>query len=272
MSVTIKNIFDQTVQKFPIKEAIYDVRRNIRYTYIQWNEQVNRLAAALQAEGVRKGDRVSTYLYNNEELATAFFACAKIGAIFNPINFRLMPEELAFILNDAAPKVVLFEHELETNVAAVEKRFPETAFWYIDEDVPGYAKGYRQKMASISSKPDEVDVHEDDIYAIMYTSGTTGRPKGVIHLHKDMVKQAEILIEAMKYERSDIGLITAPMFHCAELHCSFLPRVQVGAANVILHQFNPKKVMELIESEGDHQVFCCTNDVEHAHSGKLGGV
>ncbi|MEF2096887.1 fatty acid--CoA ligase [Bacillus sp. CFBP9009] len=255
MSVTIKNIFDQTVQEFPIKEAIYDVRRNIRYTYIQWNEQVNRLAAALQAEGVRKGDRVSTYLYNNEELATSFFACAKIGAIFNPINFRLMPEELAFILNDAAPKVVLFEHELEANVAAVEKRFSETAFWYIDDDVPGYAKGYRQKMASISSKPEEVDVHEDDIYAIMYTSGTTGRPKGVIHLHKDMVKQAEILIEAMKYERSDIGLITAPMFHCAELHCSFLPRVQVGAANVILHQFNPKKVMELIESEGITKFF-----------------
>ena len=241
MSVTIKNIFDQTVQNFPIKEAIYDVRRNIRYTYIQWNEQVNRLAAVLQAEGVRKGDRVSTYLYNNEELATAFFACAKIGAIFNPINFRLMPEELAFILSDASPKVVIFEQELESTVAAVEKRFPETAFWFIDDEVPGYAKGYRQKMASISSKPEEVDVHEDDIYAIMYTSGTTGCPKGVIHLHKDMIKQAAILIEAMKYERSDIGLITAPMFHCAELHCSFLPRVQVGALMSYYISLIPKR-------------------------------
>ncbi|WP_057914518.1 fatty acid--CoA ligase [Peribacillus muralis] len=255
MSVTIKNIFDQTVQKFPIKEAIYDVRRNIRYTYIQWNDQVNRLASALQAEGVRKGDRVSTYLYNNEELATAFFACAKIGAIFNPINFRLMPEELAFILNDAEPKVVLFERELKSAVAAIEKRFPETGFWYIDDDVPGYAKGYRQKLASSSSQPAEVDVSEDDVYAIMYTSGTTGRPKGVIHLHKDMVKQAAILIEAIDYDRSDIGLTTAPMFHCAELHCCFLPRVQVGAMNVILHQFNPKKVLELFESEGITKLF-----------------
>ena len=107
MSTTIGKLFDLTVKKFPNKEAIYDVRRNRRFTYKEWEEQVNRLANALKGEGVRKGDRVSTYLFNNEELATAIFACAKIGAILNPINFRLMSEELAYILDDAKPKVVL---------------------------------------------------------------------------------------------------------------------------------------------------------------------
>src|SRR4051812_32702540 len=112
MGTTIGKVFDLTVKRFPNKEALFDVRRNIRFTYKEWNEQVNRLANALLKEGVKKGDRVSTFLFNTEELGTAFFACAKIGAVFNPINFRLMAEETAYILADAAPKVVLFEKSL----------------------------------------------------------------------------------------------------------------------------------------------------------------
>src|SRR5690606_20281311 len=108
MYATLGRIFDQTVSKLPDKEAIVDLRRGYRWTYLQWDEEVNRLAHALTAAGVEKGDRVSTYLFNNIELPTAMFACAKIGAIFNPINFRLKSEELAYILTDASPKIVLF--------------------------------------------------------------------------------------------------------------------------------------------------------------------
>ncbi|MGG3944306.1 AMP-binding protein, partial [Peribacillus psychrosaccharolyticus] len=138
-------------------------------------------------------------------------------------------EEVGFILDDARPKVVLFEEALAPVVASVEKRFPETAFWYIDEDVPEYAASYQEKTDAAPSFYPQEEITADDLYAIMYTSGTTGRPKGVMHLHKDMVSQSRILIEAFKYSEEDIGLITAPMFHCAELHCAFLPRVQKGA-------------------------------------------
>jgi fatty-acyl-CoA synthase len=75
MTTTIGKIFDLTVKKFPNKPAIYDVRKNIRFTYKEWNEQVNRLANALMQEGVKKGDRVSTFTFNTEELGTAFFVC-----------------------------------------------------------------------------------------------------------------------------------------------------------------------------------------------------
>jgi long-chain acyl-CoA synthetase len=78
---TIGKIFDLTVKKYPNKQAIYDVRKNVRYTFKEWSEQVNRLANSLLKEGVQKGDRVSTFMFNTEELGTAFFACAKIGAI-----------------------------------------------------------------------------------------------------------------------------------------------------------------------------------------------
>lgn len=247
---TIGKIFDLTVMKFPDKEALFDARKNIRYTYRQWSDQVNRLAHALQNEGIRKGDRVSTFLFNTEELATAFFACAKIGAVFNPINFRLMGEEVAYILADAEPKVVLFEQALEPVIRSIEARFPHVSFWFIDDQTPEYAVNYHEKVRGAdSSSLTGLDINETDTYAIMYTSGTTGRPKGVLHNHREIVEQSLIVIGSTKLNPNDCGLVTAPMFHCAELHCAFLPRVHVGAKNVILHHFEPKKVLNIIEEE-----------------------
>ncbi|MGR3762923.1 fatty acid--CoA ligase [Rossellomorea sp. NS-SX7] len=249
MSTTIGKIFDLTVKKFSNKEALYDVRKDLRFTYSEWNDEVNRLANALMAEGVRKGDRVSTIMFNTEELGTAFFACAKIGAVFNPINFRLQAEEVAFILNDAAPKVVLFEKAVEPVIASIENRFPQTGFWFIDDGTPEYAVSYHEKVKAAEPKAVDAEIDEDDLYAIMYTSGTTGRPKGVMHKHRNMVEQSLIVIGSTKLGAGDVGLVTAPMFHCAELHCAFLPRIHAGGSNVILHQFQPKKVLELIDSE-----------------------
>ncbi|WP_449621974.1 fatty acid--CoA ligase [Robertmurraya sp. Marseille-Q9965] len=246
---TLGKIFDLTVAKYPNKEALYDVRKNLRYTYKQWSIEVEKLANALIQEGVKKGDRVSTYLFNTEELATAFFACAKIGAVFNPINFRLMSEEVAFILADAEPKVVLFENLLSSAIEPIHGRFEGTAFWCIDDNPPPYAASYKEKVDSAPYMEINIEINENDTYAIMYTSGTTGRPKGVIHRHRDMAEQSLIVVAATKVEPEEVGLVMAPMFHCAELHCAFLPRVHVGAKSVILHHFDPKEVLRLIEQE-----------------------
>ncbi|WHY87378.1 fatty acid--CoA ligase [Neobacillus novalis] len=255
MTTTIGKIFDLTVKKFPNKEAIYDVRKNVRYTYKEWSHQVNRLANALLNEGVKKGDRVSTFMFNTEELGTAFFACAKIGAVFNPINFRLTPEEVAYILSDATPRVVLFEKALEPVIGSIENRFDKISFWFIDKEKPEYAASYQEKVASASTKDVQAEINENDIYAFIYTSGTTGRPKGVMHSHRNMVDQSVFCNAAQKLEAEDVGLVTAPMFHCAELHCAFLPRVHIGAKNVILHQFNPKAILRLIEQEKITKLF-----------------
>lgn len=122
--ITIGNLLERTTRNYPNREAIVEPEKNIRWTYTKWNEKVNKLAYALQQSGIQKGDRVSTFLFNSSELATTCFACAKIGAIFNPINFRLKPQELSYILEDASPKIVLFEKQLSSQVQSIHKQFP----------------------------------------------------------------------------------------------------------------------------------------------------
>lgn len=250
MPTTIGQLFEQTVQKHPDREALVDTRLGSRWTYREWNEDINRLANAMLEAGVEKGDRVSTYLYNTSEMGTALFACAKIGAVFNPINFRLKTDELIYILEEAEPKLVLYEEDLESSVAQTVKRLKHPPlFWSINTHSPEYADHYYEKIATASPLAPNIDVKEDDLYAIMYTSGTTGRPKGVMHRHRDMVEQSLVTIAAMQLTQYDRGLVMAPMFHCAELHCAFIPRVQAGACSVILHHFDPEHVLLTMQSE-----------------------
>ncbi|RLQ95456.1 fatty acid--CoA ligase [Falsibacillus albus] len=255
MYPTIGDVFEQSVKRSPKKEALVDMTRQKRWTFEEWNDDVNRAANALLQEGVRKGDRVSTFLYNGSELAIVFFACAKIGAVLNPINFRLKSEEVAYILNDAAPKVVLFEPMLSDQIECIHERFPHSSFWCTDINPPTFAKGFWDLIVSASDVLPKQDVDEKDLYAIMYTSGTTGRPKGVLHRHRDMVEQSLVCLAVKKLGPNDIGLVAAPMFHCAELHCCFLPRVHVGAKNVIIHHFDPANVVDVINKEGITTMF-----------------
>ena len=249
MYVTIGSLFLQTVKKYGKEEALVDPTRNVRWTYNEWNDEVNRLANALLDAGIKKGDRVSTFLFNTVELATLFFSCAKIGAVLNPINFRLKPKEIAYIIEDAKPTIFVFERALEPVVSEVYENYPEVSFWSIDDKVPPYAESYsKQVRLSIEQEP-QIEVDETDTYAIMYTSGTTGRPKGVMHRHRNMLEQSILCGASLHLKQADRGLVAAPMFHCAELHCNFLPRVHFGATNVIIHHFEPKKVLEIIQNE-----------------------
>jgi fatty-acyl-CoA synthase len=250
MRLTIAHLFDQAAAKYPEREGLVDCKKSRKWTYKEFQQDVHKTANALLNKGIQKGDKVSTILYNTSELAITLFACAKIGAVFNPINFRLKSSELTFIFNDAKPKIIIFEKAVNKQVTEARNLSESDAeFWSIDEERPDYAYSYHDTISAEESDLKDMDIEEEDIYAIMYTSGTTGRPKGVLHRHREMVEQALICSHVLKLGPLDRGLVCAPMFHCAELHCSFLPRVLVGACNIILHEFQAQQVLETIDKE-----------------------
>ncbi|SDI51238.1 fatty acid--CoA ligase [Alteribacillus bidgolensis] len=246
---TIRDVFEQSVKHYAEEEALVDVRLSRRWTFSEWDKEVNQLAQAFIRAGVKKGDRVSTVLFNTSEFAMTFLACAKLGAVFNPINFRLADKEIEFIINDAEPRIVLFEKAVENQIRPLADRIPNVQFWYIDEDPPSYADSYYERLSKEEAVRPDVSLTEDDIYAIMYTSGTTGKPKGVVHKHRDMVDQSVLIIASQRISTKDIGLSIAPLFHCAELHCAFIPRLQMGAKNVLLHHFDPEAVLNTVQKE-----------------------
>lgn len=245
---TIGSILEWSVRNYPEKTALIYEAKNQSWTYKELNENVNRLAYSLQQLGVKKGDVVSTFLYNSSEFIVTLFAAAKIGAIFNPINYRLVAYDLQYILNDANTKVLIYEDDVEEIVhATVALGVDVEHFVHADRQCHRSDHYFYDLLAHENTDNIDEDISEDDIYIMMYTSGTTGRPKGVLHRHRSMVHHSFIMENAMGLTVEDIGLTVAPLNHTAELHTSFIPRVHIGATNIILRVFDAEKTLETIE-------------------------
>lgn len=243
---TIGNWLYRRAQASGKKTAI--VYNDRKFSYEEMNCRVNRLANGLLKLGVRKGDRVAAMLMNCNEIVEALFACAKVGAIFLPINCRLSAAEIDFILKDGAiPKVLIYC-----------KRFSDVMDSLVS-DVPienliqvgGQAKcvDYESFLAGNPEAEPGCDVAEEDVHLIIYTSGTTGFPKGA------MLTQANTYwstVEALKAEplfETDITLTVAPLFHVAAIVVLTLPLIFIGGTVIIKEKFDPQEIMEAIERE-----------------------
>jgi acyl-CoA synthetase (AMP-forming)/AMP-acid ligase II len=248
MRPTVADTLELTAEKYPEKEALVYPRKDRTYTFRELDERANRLANALADLGVEKGDRVSTMLFNGSEIVLAVFACGKLGAVFNPLNYRLPAGEVAFICNDAESSVLLFEGDTAEAVAGAREDLETVEeFVYVDEDVPEYARDFAGLVDDAPADPPGTVVSADDVYAFIYTSGTTGRPKGVVHEHRSMVEHDLICLAEGGIRADDVGLSALPLYHCAELHANLLPRVHVGATSVVHHGFDPVAVLEAID-------------------------
>jgi fatty-acyl-CoA synthase len=233
-----------------------------------WRELGNRvatLAGALNRRGVAFGDRVLILMLNRTEFIESFLAINKLGAIAVPVNFRMTPPEIAFLVSDCQAKVVITESVL-ANVATAVRDIPDTSVALTTIIVAGGTTeglpdsrliGYDDLMAEAGTPAAAVDIPDDSAALIMYTSGTTGRPKGAVLTHANIAGQAMTFMFTNGADISnDVGFIGVPLFHIAGIG-NMIIGLLLGLPTVVypLGAFDPGALLDVLESEGVTGIF-----------------
>lgn len=217
-----------------------------RLTYRDVELRTNRLASGLRRSGVRRGDRVALLLANSVELVDLLVASAKLGAVVVPINTRLTATEVGYVLADAGVDVFVFHDHLAT-VGRGALSTPEVrvrSAVVVGGAPQAHERSFEDLLDAGDPAPFDGDVNGADIAVVMYTSGTTGRPKGAMLTHDNMLWNAvNVLgIEGGLTSR-DITVTVAPMFHIGGLGVHTLPLLYVGGTNVVLPGFDPTETL-----------------------------
>ncbi|HEY6870039.1 MAG TPA: long-chain-fatty-acid--CoA ligase [Novosphingobium sp.] len=213
-------------------------------------ERARLLASACWQVGVRRGDRVALLAMNRAEYVDFYSACELTGYIAVPVNFRLAAAEVRWILNDVEPVVLLFEAQYAELLGAIRGELPaELRYVCLDqEDCPEWAEPYADFLAKGSADPLPVRARADDPLCIVYTSGTTGRPKGVVRSNEADARQAFSNSFALGIRPDDRFLVMMPMFHVGARGQQIAAHWN-GAAFVLQRGFDPGAVLAAIESE-----------------------
>ena len=223
-----------------------------RFTYRDFNERADRLSAALLRLGVRKGDRVAYLSFNCHRLLEAYYGVPQTGAILLPMNIRLSPEELTYILNDAAPRVLCFDPEFTPLVEALRPRAPSVEHYISLRDAkPGWAleKFYDELLTA--GEPADIDfrdIDENSVAELFYTSGTTAYPKGVMLTHRNLYLHALYTSIGLRGSDRDVHLYTVPLFHVNSWGAPHIITL-LGGRHVVLRKFDPTTVLQLVQHE-----------------------
>ncbi len=221
-----------------------------RYTYRQLNERANRLANALRHTfGIRKGDRVAVLAKNCVEYLDALFATGKLGAILVPLNWRLSVEELAYQLNDCTACVLLVGPEFAATGHALRAQTPVAALIAFGDPRVDGAPQYDDLLAHATDEPVTEEIELDDPHIILYTSGTTGRPKGAVLPHRVLVWNSLNTNVGWELRADDVSVIHTPLFHTGGINVLTIPLLHAGGTLVLMREWDPQRCLQLIERE-----------------------
>lgn len=246
----LSQILTNAAKKYPNKTAV--ICQDKRFTYSEFKSRVSRLANALKDLGVKPNDRVVIIHKNCHYFLESYFASTFIGAIIVPINYRLSQKEFTYIFDNSDAKVLITNPEFKERILPSLKQSPQikNVIW-TDEFTERKPKHFYYESLIENKQSLELpvlNISDDSIAQIYYTSGTTGKPKGVILTHRNNYSHTLGTITELSLSESDNWLHVSPMFHLADAW-SVWAITKVGGTHTIVPEFNPENVLKIIEQE-----------------------
>jgi fatty-acyl-CoA synthase len=227
-----------------------------RFSYGEFGERVNQLSNALSKIGVVKGDRVSYLGYNCHQLLEAFFGIPQMGAILCPLNIRLLPKDFEYIINESEPKVLFIDPDFIPQIDSIRDRIHSVLHFILlagmDNPPAWITDTYEELMEKGSAEPPyplgAYPFHEDDVAEIFYTSGTTGRPKGVMLTHRNLHLHAMSVLASEPMDETDIQIHLIPLFHVNGWGTPHY-LTATGGTHVMAQKFDPVETLRIIQRE-----------------------
>jgi long-chain acyl-CoA synthetase len=234
-------VLERTAERQPMKKAI--IAKEEELTFAELNQRVRALAGHLQAEGIRQGDRVGMLLPNSAAIPLSYYATQKIGAVTVILDARLKGKELQGVLQDADLKLLVVQRQLFPEVEEVFKSIAPVPVWIVGD---GGARSFEKRCTSLTAAAVAPRLNPDDDALILYTSGTTGEPKGVVLSFRNLAQYPKVMAEMKVTETSTMRGCILPMSHIVgPIVCNEL--AERGYTLVIFDQINPVTLLEGIQ-------------------------
>lgn len=255
---TLGDILQRSRGRYPDKIALRFEEEAL--TYERLDIIVNQAAQAFLAKGLQKGERAAVLSRNSMDFAILNFALAKAGLVMVPINYMLNIDDIAYILSHADVSACFVSPEyLELADQAMQKAGCSPRLCSIISH-PALPQGkwlpFRELIQPYQPEEPEIELDDDDVVQILYTSGTESKPKGVMLTHKNLIAEYVSTIIGGDMKEDDVAVHALPLFHCAQLHCFLGPYIYLGGSGIILDQATPALMLETVETYRATQLFC----------------
>ncbi len=261
----IASVLRSSVERYPNRTAL--VFEDRCWTYTEWFDRVSRFARALSELGVRPGDRVAFYVSTSENSVTTYFACQLLGAVAVPLNFRLSPGEAAYILKDSGARILVYGRTLAENAVEALSRVRSVhdaiSCAYDPANVPEGHHHFETLCETTEPLSENFPIPvSDQLSALVYTSGTTGRPKGVMHTHANDIAIAMNCVMEYGLRPKDIALHIAPLYHVGGMQAFFIPHLMVGGTNIVTGRYEAQTTLETIASDRVTTLFAVPTQIQ----------
>lgn len=243
----VSDLLSGNARRSPHRPALF--YRGRATSFLELARRANQVAHALEALGVKKGDRIGLFARNSPEWIEVFFGVSKMGAVLVPINFRLRGPEVAYLLEHSEPSVIILDEDLQAEVDPLRSSAVGGRLRYVvigEPEMEG-AITYAVWVSQAASLPPQLPSGSMDVHSVCYTSGTTGRPKGAVMTHRNVVVGAFYAALAnIGFTRRDVFLNVAPFCHRAGWP-RMVQAIGVGAPQVIVREFDPEGILSLMD-------------------------